>query len=593
MAKLTESVLTALATQKSFDRGQDYYHDEQVQSIVRKNNGYQARVWGSHRYQVEITYEDGQFHFDCDCPYDYGGICKHCVAVGLKIIYGDTENDFSDFSQYDEIDDGETNISVDNLLAKATPQQQADFLRILLNQQDKFRRQFAAFLTPATPEATKQKKPSQKEKVNIADEIEEISKEVYRTFSQMDFTDLHSEGYGHYHDDYYYDEGIYEVAEEKLMDAFDHYAKRIKAYFQSGDTELAVINLLGVYEGQAKVKEPGEDEYCLMEDYPDQLERAFGKMLKDILNALQSVVLSPERVQKLFDLLFERIHHYRDLPESEEGELLPDYSLKQFEHLLIHLIVGKPLADYMEALLVREQIYDTDAAYIWLTVKEQAGDEAGWMAFAEQFAPEERDIARMLLQKYEQLEEKAQFLKLAKISFTKWPDAVDEYLLITLSKVENRKFYADILAHFIRRVQSLERYRELREMLSEAERMTFIKSVKYELPFQVKLLQIEEKYEEILAIVRKNLMSWEFSQLIQPILNVYPNECYEIITTKTTDTLKEGRGRSLYRQVSHWLLQLQKIEAYKQKSREFINQIYNRKPTLPALRDEMKQAGVL
>jgi hypothetical protein len=45
-----------------------------------------AEVEGSDLYTVEIKLNNGEIvSWECDCPYDYGDICKHVVAVLLYI----------------------------------------------------------------------------------------------------------------------------------------------------------------------------------------------------------------------------------------------------------------------------------------------------------------------------------------------------------------------------------------------------------------------------------------------------------------------------------------------------------------------------
>lgn len=67
-------------------RAREYFNDGRVSKITRISDGYIATVKGTERYEVEI-YLDGEriVAADCDCPYDYGGVCKHIAAVLLAI----------------------------------------------------------------------------------------------------------------------------------------------------------------------------------------------------------------------------------------------------------------------------------------------------------------------------------------------------------------------------------------------------------------------------------------------------------------------------------------------------------------------------
>jgi hypothetical protein len=70
------------------DRGRDYVLGGHVLSIENIGNlVYRAEVEGSELYEVYVELdEDGNvLSSDCDCPFDYGPVCKHQAAVMLKL----------------------------------------------------------------------------------------------------------------------------------------------------------------------------------------------------------------------------------------------------------------------------------------------------------------------------------------------------------------------------------------------------------------------------------------------------------------------------------------------------------------------------
>lgn len=74
---------------KILARGKDYYRAGQVESIEWDGCHVTAEVSGSdvEPYLVEIDFtKDGKVaDWSCDCPYDWGDVCKHTVAVLLDI----------------------------------------------------------------------------------------------------------------------------------------------------------------------------------------------------------------------------------------------------------------------------------------------------------------------------------------------------------------------------------------------------------------------------------------------------------------------------------------------------------------------------
>lgn len=74
---------------KIYHRGEDYYRSGHVESIDWDGSHVTAEVSGSEEepYLVELDFSaDGEIEgWSCDCPYDWGPVCKHIVAALLAI----------------------------------------------------------------------------------------------------------------------------------------------------------------------------------------------------------------------------------------------------------------------------------------------------------------------------------------------------------------------------------------------------------------------------------------------------------------------------------------------------------------------------
>jgi uncharacterized Zn finger protein len=87
---LTEAMIRSLASDESFSRGKDYYNGGAVISLDKRDNTLIAQVEGSSYKPYDVTIEldeTGVVEADCNCPYDWGGYCKHIVAVLLAYIH--------------------------------------------------------------------------------------------------------------------------------------------------------------------------------------------------------------------------------------------------------------------------------------------------------------------------------------------------------------------------------------------------------------------------------------------------------------------------------------------------------------------------
>ncbi|NUT31798.1 MAG: hypothetical protein HOV79_01865 [Hamadaea sp.] len=84
MTWFTRRDLRDLAGDASFDRGLEYV--DAVGDVRQLPDGVVASVDGSDRYRVRLRQRDG-LDGDCSCPYGQeGNFCKHCVAVGLRLL---------------------------------------------------------------------------------------------------------------------------------------------------------------------------------------------------------------------------------------------------------------------------------------------------------------------------------------------------------------------------------------------------------------------------------------------------------------------------------------------------------------------------
>ena len=83
------------ATETSFLRGKAYYKNNRIRDISIKATGnglykIHAVVRGAEYYDtiVSIDIEANRLvSWKCSCPYDYGGACKHIVAVSIKFLF--------------------------------------------------------------------------------------------------------------------------------------------------------------------------------------------------------------------------------------------------------------------------------------------------------------------------------------------------------------------------------------------------------------------------------------------------------------------------------------------------------------------------
>ena len=82
---LKESDIRRVYGETIFYRGQDYFDDDRVTSVIKFKNKLTGEVEGSNTYKTDVDLND--LRSECSCP--YGINCKHGVAVLLKYMEGE------------------------------------------------------------------------------------------------------------------------------------------------------------------------------------------------------------------------------------------------------------------------------------------------------------------------------------------------------------------------------------------------------------------------------------------------------------------------------------------------------------------------
>src|SRR5919199_5543611 len=86
IAKLTEAVIRAGANDKSFQRGRGLYRGGAISNAAIQGQTLSGECEGSGSpfYKVRVELDEGGIRSAaCTCPYDFGGYCKHIVALLL------------------------------------------------------------------------------------------------------------------------------------------------------------------------------------------------------------------------------------------------------------------------------------------------------------------------------------------------------------------------------------------------------------------------------------------------------------------------------------------------------------------------------
>jgi len=85
---VTEDTIRDLCTDAVYERGENYLADGRIQQLSRFDDTITAVVSGSRDYDLTLDLSAEEFDPWCSCPYDGPGVCKHVIAVLLRLADG-------------------------------------------------------------------------------------------------------------------------------------------------------------------------------------------------------------------------------------------------------------------------------------------------------------------------------------------------------------------------------------------------------------------------------------------------------------------------------------------------------------------------
>jgi hypothetical protein len=188
---------------------------------------------------------------------------------------------------------------------------------------------------------------------------------------------------------------------------------------------------------------------------------------------------------------------------------------------------------------------------------------------------------------------KPAFVKLARELYEenepKWVDFLQEYVSPQLDK----ELFVSVYLRYVAKTLKISDYLIVQKYLNKDDVDKLLREVQFYGDFKAKILEAEQRFDEIKQMIEEKVIKRHFAGVIQPILKVYPDFCFRQIKDLATGTLQTERGRDVYEQIAKWLKLAKKIPGFENDTLLLIQQLYTHKPSLPALKDEMRKAGLV
>jgi len=140
------------------------------------------------------------------------------------------------------------------------------------------------------------------------------------------------------------------------------------------------------------------------------------------------------------------------------------------------------------------------------------------------------------------------------------------------------EFFKDVVRHLANTTRTGEYYRVLKDILSEEEKGEFLEQQKMDHHFCAIILSMENRHEELLERLSRNMDIMTFTKCIPYLVESHPAESLQLIEDKIMSELEHRRGRSLYKDITTLLQSAHLIKGQEENADLLIQKLYNHKP---------------
>ncbi len=603
----TREYLQSLATATIFGRGKEYFRAGNVGRITREGDKFTAKVHGTYLYKVQLTLKAGGAKLKCNCPYDFDGVCKHVIALGLAVLkeFGPSLHAGKATTKGPDTSPAALEIALRDTAANV----QLAFLAGLLRQDDILRRQFLLYVAPSAPVAP----PAAQAELTI----ENISTEICEALSDLAFDDELLNEYDKEYIDYRYDEDdtLLEAADEAIDEVLAPHADAVAEALHDGRLTEALRRWVGVYEGSA-TSEPQADDYDLFgyEGYPAHVQARWWELLAglEIPQLLETKRFDTAETEAALALLAERYREPTTQPKGPAGHSKKPTStappLKPPPHFydLLHALAHDPAtAAQLRPLLAEVPTPSVGLARVLLRVAEVLADDQLWLRTSETFATQDATLTVQLLDRYRERGDRANLLRVLTERRAQFPQLLNPYILSHLTLTEDEALYLAALEQRCRQTQSLADYRTLQINWSPAQRRNFVDEqttqgirTGNDPLFGAELLVAENREAELLPYLLRTNWTWQRSipEILTLAARTHPDDCLDAVMERTETLLQDpinGRGRDRYQRIASWLAALNTMEELRPPVALFAAHLYTEYMRLNALREELRAARLV
>ncbi len=468
-------------------------------------------------------------------------------------------------------------MTIEKLFKEIPDAVKLDFLQKALRKNDALCSQFTRYCSDL-------KKGKRQTEAKIPEQIiSDACKQLKTELESLDFNNMDWQDYVPRHSGYIEDYEAYEYfADDHLTGLFEGWQHQICQQLQQGELTHGLCQVMGCYSACFDVEIPGAGD--IFEDLTDELLAHHQELQNAVVDTLKRVTGSEAEIQAMITAILD---HTVILGEEHVN------FLNYLETVFLLITETAETARYISGQLESRSLAESIVPQLALRIASFDPDPLIWLEKAEEYMELDLEVAKQLLDHY-WLEDPECFRLVGKKMFGEHPRELCDFFSEKLFPMFDETFYKEVLWFRTLRDQDIDLYNELRNYLTEQEKQRFLDEITWDTVFRINVLASEKRFPDILVLAQKEVLhTWHFTELITPILNIYPAEVMELIRIKCADTLTNHKKRSGYQRMVKWLQLALQITGMEDQVRHLIHEFYNRRPALPALKEEMREAGVV
>ncbi len=416
----------------------------------------------------------------------------------------------------------------------------------------------------------------------FCEEVEDTKALYLDFFGEIDTENPDFDNYIPTYSGYMKDWEVYqEASEQEVGGVFEHFKKKALETIISHQPDKSLAMLIGLLQAtnEAEVEDPVE----ALGDVNEYLQVEFQSTCKSIVEKVRMAPFVESIIFSAWSLFFK----YCDKEYFKDAAV----PVRYFEDLLLTLAEKCNSSEELLTIHDQSKIKREDLPQLTLLLMKKGGNSEGWLNSALQNYRQDSEVARQLLEYYHE-NDLVSFKKLSRELFNKDRRTWTEFLKDFITPEMDKSLYVDVFYQLIIDEANIEYYKGIREFLSENAKNNLMKEVKWRKPFVAQILEIEERFEDI-KMLAEAADPWDFPHIIEPILKIYPEFCFNELSRRVWKMLENRRGRSTYHTIANWLKLSQSIPGFFNEKKEMISRLYHHKPNLPALKGELRKAGLV